>query len=128
MICLHCERSFQRDPNAVKKARRHYCSPACHHAGRRAKYDDRLARYEAERRRQARKRATTINLGSHTAAEWEDLKRRARHRCVKCRKKKALTRDHIIPLSRGGSDRITNIQPLCLSCNSRKRDVLETLL
>jgi hypothetical protein len=31
-----------------------------------------------------------------------------------------LTRDHILSLSNGGTDDITNIQPLCVQCNSKK--------
>lgn len=61
------------------------------------------------------------NGGSHTKEEWEALCEAHENRCVCCRKSGVkLTRDHIIPVSRGGSDNISNIQPLCVSCNSRK--------
>ena len=42
------------------------------------------------------------------------------NRCVKCGEKKPLTVDHILPISKGGPDIASNIQPLCLSCNSSK--------
>jgi len=69
----------------------------------------------------ARRYATEQNaVGSHSFEEWEETKRRLGFRCAICRKETKLTKDHIIPLSKNGTDFITNIQPLCRNCNSRK--------
>ena len=62
-------------------------------------------------------------VGSHTFGEWELLKRRYGYICPACGLGEPtikLTEDHIIPLSRGGSNYIENIQPLCAKCNTRK--------
>jgi hypothetical protein len=40
--------------------------------------------------------------------------------CVSCRTHVDLTVDHIIPVSRGGSDELDNLQTMCRPCNSRK--------
>jgi 5-methylcytosine-specific restriction endonuclease McrA len=58
--------------------------------------------------------------GNHTNEEWQELLKTCGNRCVNCGTKGDLTRDHIIPLSKGGADYIENIQPLCKSCNSSK--------
>ena len=74
-----------------------------------------------EKRRKARKRG---NGGSYTFDEWENLKAQYNWTCPCCKKAEPeikLTVDHIIPLSRGGSNNIENIQPLCRGCNSKKR-------
>ncbi len=53
--------------------------------------------------------------------EWERIKAEYRYVCACCLQKVKLTIDHIIPLSKGGSDGYENIQPLCITCNQKKR-------
>ena len=46
-------------------------------------------------------------------------------RCVACgvsSQDRSIDVDHIIPRNRGGSDDISNLQPLCYQCNREKRD------
>jgi 5-methylcytosine-specific restriction endonuclease McrA len=38
-----------------------------------------------------------------------------------------ITKDHIIPRSKGGKDILDNYQPMCIICNSKKADKLEEL-
>ena len=59
-------------------------------------------------------------LGKFTAGQFVELCARYKHRCLCCGKKRKLGADHVIPLSKGGSNFISNIQPLCLPCNMRK--------
>lgn len=62
--------------------------------------------------------------GLHTITEWALLKEEYYHTCPSCGRQEPeikLTKDHIIPLSKGGSNFISNIQPLCRKCNSKKK-------
>lgn len=58
--------------------------------------------------------------GKFTDKEWFDLCLQYDNKCLCCREVKKLTADHVIPISKGGTSNIDNIQPLCLSCNSSK--------
>lgn len=64
---------------------------------------------------------------SHTYGEWDLLKKQYNYTCPCCHREEPvikLTEDHIIPLSKGGSDLIENIQPLCLNCNLKKNTII----
>lgn len=67
-------------------------------------------------------------IGSHTLQEWENLKIKFNNKCAICDKEIKLTKDHIIPLSAGGTDYIENIQPLCRNCNSKKWKFIPELI
>jgi 5-methylcytosine-specific restriction endonuclease McrA len=72
----------------------------------------------------SRRRANKARvLGTLTADEWREILVYFNHACAYClRTDLPLTQDHIIPLSRGGSDTKENVVPACSSCNSRKKD------
>jgi 5-methylcytosine-specific restriction endonuclease McrA len=50
--------------------------------------------------------------------------RRDQGRCVKCGSQEGLEFDHIIPVSRGGSNTARNLQLLCENCNRSKSDTI----
>jgi hypothetical protein len=59
----------------------------------------------------------------HPAIDNSLLFQRDRHLCCYCgahKRAEQLTRDHVVPLSRGGKDRWENIVTSCKPCNQRK--------
>lgn len=69
---------------------------------------------EAARRRGAE--------GRHTKEEVKQLLARQKFRCAVCKKsiEGGYHKDHIVPVSRGGSNYIRNLQLLCPKCNLKK--------
>lgn len=61
--------------------------------------------------------------GKVSLEAWEAIKAHFGYTCPACNRSEptiTLTQDHVVPLSRGGAHRPSNIQPLCKPCNSRK--------
>lgn len=67
--------------------------------------------------RRARERG---NGGTLTPVEWMALCAHYGHVCLACGKKRKLEPDHVIPVKMGGRGDVSNIQPLCRSCNASK--------
>jgi 5-methylcytosine-specific restriction endonuclease McrA len=61
--------------------------------------------------------------GRITAKEWQALKEFYGYTCLCCGRKEPeikLELDHVIPISKGGKNLVSNVQCLCASCNRRK--------
>lgn len=76
-----------------------------------------MCAHDREKRR-ANKHGVICDL---TLRQWQIIKAIYGSRCAYCgRKVKRLTKDHIVPLSKGGTHTVNNIVPACKSCNLRK--------
>lgn len=144
IICDYCGNTFWESNHSSNKKKKHFCNQDCYSKFRSEKmsmeeqpaykgirkqgdtlyvYHRRYVKANPERiahlkaRRYAREKGA---IGNHTLEEWNNLKEKFNNKCAFCNKQKRLTKDHIMPLSEGGSDYIENIQPLCRNCNSRK--------
>jgi len=101
----------QRHPEQVRAGHKRY----------REKYPEK--RRTLWQRRRARELGAP---GNFTSAEWMQLLVEYEHRCAYCGCEGPLQADHRVPLSRGGSNDITNILPACGLCNQRKGAMNET--
>ena len=51
--------------------------------------------------------------------------KRDNHSCLRCGSQDKLQVDHIFPISKGGVNKISNLQTLCNTCNAKKRDTFK---
>jgi 5-methylcytosine-specific restriction endonuclease McrA len=60
------------------------------------------------------------DVRTFTAKDWQTLLTRFDNRCAYCGSQEELTKDHIVPISRGGRHSVGNIIPACWKCNMSK--------
>ena len=144
--CDMCDKLSYDRPSHYNRKKRHFCSMDCYSEFRKTKlqleeqhaykgirkdgeskqiYHKRYCKNNPDviAHLKARRYAKEKNAeGSHTLIEWDKLKDSCGNVCVFCGSDEKLTKDHIVPLSKGGTDYIENIQPLCRSCNSKKHN------
>lgn len=82
----------------------------------RAKNKDKCRNYKTDRRGRISKVG-----GSFTEKDFQDLCNKYGNKCLCCGiYDEKLHADHVVPISKGGSNSIENIQPLCKTCNLQK--------
>lgn len=124
--CAECVKVYER----ARKARRRAEDPEW--------YASELAKLKAwrkanpERNRLSKrlydKRRTAAMVANgqctFTDKEWKQLLKIYNYRCFYCGQRGGdKTRDHIVPLAKGGEHTMENIVPCCPSCNSHKRQL-----
>jgi 5-methylcytosine-specific restriction endonuclease McrA len=72
--------------------------------------------------REVRKAREAAALHETTEVEWATMLAFWNSRCLRCGAIDDICQDHVIPVAKMGINHITNIQPLCLSCNGIKGD------
>ena len=117
--CVACQKRAQHEYNQTPEGKKY----------KKTRYFEVLAYYKTERGRlslrvnsQKTRAKRKLAEGSYTTQEWINLKSRYRCCCLCCGRHESeldgpLEQDHVVPISKGGTNWITNIQPLCEDCN-----------
>lgn len=124
---------YQNNADVIKERTHNaYLNMTEKEAERRMNYYHTVRRTELFKRRRAkgeqdRREKARISGGSLLESEWNENLMQFDNSCAYCGAKGKMTRDHIVPLSKGGGYSKNNIVPCCTSCNSKKhnRDMQE---
>jgi 5-methylcytosine-specific restriction endonuclease McrA len=122
VILERSSRDYWENPEKYRERRRQYG------ARNPEKCRDGLARWQKANRERvialnhAYRAAKRSAEGRFTADDLEHIKKQQGGKCAACRRRRKLTVDHIVPLTRGGSNWPNNLQLLCRSCNSAKNN------
>lgn len=54
--------------------------------------------------------------------QWLHILEKYENKCLCCGATERISKDHVVPISKGGRHDVDNIQPLCIYCNARKGD------
>jgi 5-methylcytosine-specific restriction endonuclease McrA len=116
--CRSCYKPKRKPDTLREQKRRHYLRHYDRYKARQRTYNRTPEGRTALRRNNLRSRYGIADVG-HTEADWLRLLAQHDGKCFYCGEP-ATERDHILPLSRGGSDYIGNILPSCRGCNNSK--------
>ncbi len=118
VILSRMKRNYSPDKNRVKREKR--IEKVKEEMKEYKKKNRELIRFLAKLHEHRKK----SNGGSFSLKQWTNLVEYycPDGKCLCCKKFSKMTIDHIIPVSKGGTNYIDNIQPLCLPCNSRKNN------
>lgn len=59
-------------------------------------------------------------MAALTVLEWNEIRAYFGDHCAYCLRKGRMTKDHIVPIVKGGSHSASNVVPACVECNSSK--------
>jgi len=100
------QRNYYRENKEIRAATKH-----------RSFIKHRDKAYEDTRNYRAKKLSS---IGNFSSLEFRGLLEKYKHKCLWCGISNRIEADHVILLSQGGTNYISNIQPLCRSCNAKK--------
>lgn len=134
VVCAMCGNDKHIPDKNYKRSKRHFCNVPCYANWLRFKqpieehhnYRGGISKLVTYHRHYNRLRKAKLKsaIGKYSIKQWEDMKLKYDYKCLMCGKQEPeikLSVDHIVPLSLFGTNYIDNIQPLCISCNSKKR-------